>query len=183
MVTRKANGKLGFLRRNLKIKNPSIKETAYKCFVRSTLEYCATAWDPHLDDHVNNLEKVQRKGARYVTNRYRWNDSPTDMLNTLKWESLQDRRTKSKMCMTYKILNDEVDIPQSKYFSPKPKPRSGRVTRSSVKDQSKHSLGLRESDSTVDYVKATFFHSVQPYWNELPQSIAEAPTLASFRVR
>ena len=42
-VTIKAHGKLGFLMRNLKIKNQSIKETAYKCFVRSTLEYCATA--------------------------------------------------------------------------------------------------------------------------------------------
>ena len=139
MVTGKAKGKLGFLRRNLKIHNQSIKETAYKCYVRSTLEYCATAWDPHLDDHVDELEKVQRAGARYVTNRYKWNDSPTEMMSSMKWESLKDRRTKSKLCMTFKILNDEVDIPEHKYFSPKPK--SGRVTRSSVLiEQSKHSV-------------------------------------------
>ena len=180
MVTGKAKGKLGFLRRNLKIHNQSIKETAYKCYVRSTLEYCATAWDPHLDDHVDELEKVQRAGARYVTNRYKWNDSPTEMMSSMKWESLKDRRTKSKLCMTFKILNDEVDIPEHKYFSPKPK--SGRVTRSSVLiEQSKHSRALRETDSTIDYVAGTFFHSVQPYWNELPPSVAEATTLASFK--
>ena len=82
--------------------------------------------------------------------------------------------------MTFKILNDEVDIPEHKYFSPKPK--SGRVTRSSVLiEQSKHSRALRETDSTIDYVAGTFFHSVQPYWNELPPSVAEATTLASFK--
>ena len=60
------------------------------------------------------------------------------MLNSMKWESLKDRRTKAKLTMTYKIINEEVDIPKDKYFSPKQK--SSRVTRSTVKI-SKHSLG------------------------------------------
>jgi hypothetical protein len=35
-------GLLGFLRRNLKIRNESTKENAYKAIVRSNLEYCST---------------------------------------------------------------------------------------------------------------------------------------------
>ena len=43
----KGNKKLGFLKRNRKINNPSIKSNAYKSLVRPILEYCSTAWDPH----------------------------------------------------------------------------------------------------------------------------------------
>ena len=84
--------------------------------------------------------------------------------------------------MTYNILKDEVDIPHDKYFTPKPR-RSSRVTRQTVKDESKHSLGLKTSDSTIDYVAASFFHSVQPYWNDLPQAVVEAESLASFKAQ
>jgi hypothetical protein len=44
---RKANKLLGFLRRNLKIRNESTKKNAYKAIVRSNLEYCSTVWAPH----------------------------------------------------------------------------------------------------------------------------------------
>ena len=43
----KANRVLGFLRRNLKISASSIKEKAYKVFVRTLLEYAASVWDPY----------------------------------------------------------------------------------------------------------------------------------------
>ena len=47
-ITCKANKLLGFLRRNLKIRNESTKENAYKAIVRSNLEeYCSTVWAPH----------------------------------------------------------------------------------------------------------------------------------------
>ena len=45
-ICNKANKTLGFLGRNLKISNSSIKERAYKAFVRPTLEYASSVWDP-----------------------------------------------------------------------------------------------------------------------------------------
>ena len=42
------------------------------------------------------------------------------MINKLKWESLADRRTKSKLSMTYKIYHGEVDIPRYRFYSPLP---------------------------------------------------------------
>ena len=38
----KANKKLGFLRWNIKTKDQSLKEKAYKTIVRPTMEYCST---------------------------------------------------------------------------------------------------------------------------------------------
>ena len=37
-VASKANSKLGFLKRNIKVKNPDLKQKAYKAVVRPTME-------------------------------------------------------------------------------------------------------------------------------------------------
>ena len=62
----KANSTLGFLRRNLRRCPAKLKESAYISFVRSTLEYAASVWDPHLAKDINKLENIQRRPARFV---------------------------------------------------------------------------------------------------------------------
>ena len=98
----------------------------------------------------------------------------------MKWESLENRRTNSRLSMTYKIMHNYVDIPRYKFFSPLPPP--ARVTRSSQR-VCKHSLGLRERDSVIDYVQASFFYSMPTIWNQLPPCVAEAPSLTSFKAQ
>ena len=46
-ITSKAQKLLGFLRRNLQIKNEHTKSMAYKSLVKSNLECCSTIWSPH----------------------------------------------------------------------------------------------------------------------------------------
>jgi len=48
---------LGFVRRNINVSNPQIKERAYK-----TLEYCSTVWDPHTSTATkkSNLSNVEQ---------------------------------------------------------------------------------------------------------------------------
>ena len=67
-TTNKASRSLGFLHRNLHIKSLKIKEQAYKSLVRPQLELChhTTVWDPYHKNHIDKIEKVQRRAARYV---------------------------------------------------------------------------------------------------------------------
>ena len=71
----------GFLKMNLKIKSSAVKSHAYiyKAFVRPKLEYASAVWDPHTRTQINQIEKVQRRAARYVTNRYHNTSSVTDI--------------------------------------------------------------------------------------------------------
>jgi hypothetical protein len=92
-ITSKANKILGFLKRNLKINQEETKSLAYKSMVRSNLEYCSSVWSPHTQKQKNNIEKVQRRAARYVTNRYHNTSSVTSMIDHLQWKSLETRRT------------------------------------------------------------------------------------------
>ena len=115
---KKGNSMLGFLRRNLKVGNESTKTAAYSSLIRPILEYCCTVWSPHNRDYINKLEMVQRRAARYVTNRYHNTSSVTSMLDHLEWEYLEARRTKCQLTMLFKIINDLVDIPQEEYLTP-----------------------------------------------------------------
>jgi hypothetical protein len=69
-ITKKANGILAFLRRNLKSCPSPLKETAYSSLVRPILEYSCTVWDPHLKKDVKSIEAIQRRAARFVTGDY-----------------------------------------------------------------------------------------------------------------
>jgi hypothetical protein len=49
----KASMTLGFLSRNFRDCNKSVREQAYTTMVRSTLEYASAAWDPYTCDQIN----------------------------------------------------------------------------------------------------------------------------------
>ena len=101
------------------------------------------------------------------------------MVSDLKWESLADRRTKTKLTMCYKIYNGLVDIPFDRYMQHQA-PTSTRVTRQNLKPPA-HRFQIKEPSSDVDYLDYTYFYSVPPYWNVLPANIAGAPSLNSFK--
>ena len=58
-------------RRNLKTKNTSLRENAYKAIIdRPQLEYASPVWDPHTKDDIQEIESVQRRAARWVLGGY-----------------------------------------------------------------------------------------------------------------
>ena len=107
---------LGFIRRNIKTNNRTIKTNAYFTLVRPHLEYCSTVWNPHHREQVNKIEMVQRRAARYTMHDYRYNSSVTSMLQELGWKTLEDRRKAIDLVMMYKIVNNAVDIPTAPYI-------------------------------------------------------------------
>ena len=97
-MTAKSNQSLGFIKRNLKVHSPAIKEHAFKALVRPKLEYCNTIWDPHTQQQKLQIERIQRRAARYVSNRYHHTSSVTDMMSDLNWAPLEVR------CIRYRLI-------------------------------------------------------------------------------
>ena len=89
-IEKKTICRLRFPRRDLRISNRDTKVTAYSALDWLTLEYCASVWSPHTHRAKHKLEMVQRKAARYCTNRYHNTSSVTEMLD-LQLETFESR--------------------------------------------------------------------------------------------
>jgi hypothetical protein len=55
-ICKRANGTLGFLKRNINISNPKLKENAYKALVKPSMEYACTTWDPYQQNNRHSLK-------------------------------------------------------------------------------------------------------------------------------
>ncbi|XP_076462125.1 uncharacterized protein LOC143294633 [Babylonia areolata] len=171
-ICSKANKTPGFLRRNLKVCSSHTKELAYKAMVRQVVEYACTVWDPNSDKLITTLEKVQRRAARFVTNRYRNTSSVTDMLTLLEWPVLQRRRRCARLAMLHKVLNDQACVSCTDL---KRQPQSGR--------RSNHNQQLQRFLCRTDYRKYSFFPRTVVDWNSLPADVVKAPSYNAFCLR
>jgi hypothetical protein len=169
-ITNKANRVLGFLRRNLKQCPKEVKEKAYHAMVQPHLEYASSVWDPHTKENKAKINMVQRRGARFVLNRYRRRDSPTQMLGELGWPTPERKRTEARLILLYKIVFQLVAIPVT-YLPPLAQTR----TRHS------HSLKYQRYQTNVMAYQYSLLPRTVPTWNLLPESTVTAASLDLFK--
>ena len=162
----KATKTLSFLRRNLRVRIVQANSLAYKGLVRPTLEYCCSVWDPHHKNQNYQLEIIQRRAARFVLTRYHNTSSVTNMLQQLNWESLCQRRAKMRLTMFYKSQHVLVALPLPQ-LPIRPRPR--------------YHHAFQVPYCSTDAYKFSFFPSTVVQWNNLPASIAMAPSFDQFK--
>ena len=114
-ITTSASRSLGFLKRNIRSKNPELREMAYKTLVRPLVEYSSSVWSPYTKSNIARLEMVQRRAARWTLSEYSPYASVTQMLQSLGWRSLEQRRSDSRLCLFYKIIYGLVAIDMPPY--------------------------------------------------------------------
>jgi len=61
--------------------NNNMKRLAYMALVRPILEYGAVCWDPYREGQVSDLNRVQKRAAKFANN-----------INELGWETLAQQR-------------------------------------------------------------------------------------------
>ena len=137
-----------------------VREAAYKGLVRPILEYGSSVWDPHYEGLIDDLEKVQKRAARFVTRNYTYEKgSMTGILKKLKWESLQKRRKDNRIILLYKGLKGRAKIPTDDLI---PKNRRCR---------NQHSLAFQIPSASTNAYLHSFFPQTIRDWNELPDSL------------
>ena len=170
-ITSTANRTLGFVKRNVVTKNKDIKTMAYNSLVSPQIEYASAVWSPYTKENINKIEKVQRRAARWVSNDYSSYSSITDMLSSLGWRSLENRRTDTRLAMFYKMVYGLVAIPLPSYFE-----------HPEVYTRHRHSLSYRQIHTSVClYYKFSFSPISIVLWNKLPAYLVLVHDLDSFR--
>ena len=90
-ITAKSSKVLGMVKRTLGSCKPEVKDTAYNMLVRPKLEYASPIWNPHTSSQINCIERIQHYAARFVANDHRRTTSPTTLVLTLNWQTLERR--------------------------------------------------------------------------------------------
>jgi hypothetical protein len=153
-ITTKASKTFGFLRRNINISSTSVKEQAYKSLVRPSLEYACTVYTK---ENIIQLEQVQRRAARYVTNRYHDTSIVSNMIEHIQWRTLADRRSDARLVMLYKISHELVAIPKTDILIP-----PFRFYRNM------YSLSCQIPPTRLQLRQQSFFPRTIRNWNSLP---------------
>ena len=167
-ITSKASSVLGFLQRNFKKCPINTKVSLYKSMVLPILEYGCAIWDPFTAKDIDNIEKIQRRAARFILNDYSWNTSVTQLLQKLNLPSLKSRRTCQKATMIYKIIHSLVCIPSSHLI-----PNTSKTRH--------HQYCFRLPYSRLNAHLYSFFPSAIRIWNNLSSSIINSSSLDTFK--
>lgn len=163
------------LLRALKFKiNRKSLEKIYIAFIRPLLEYSDSVWDNCSTECKNQLESIHNEAARIVSGATKL-CSLEKLLAELGWETLQQRRTKHKLIIFYKIVNG---------LTPDYLPD---VLPPLVGDGNPYSLRNANDIQTMRARTNLFFNSFFPStiraWNNLPQDIKDAASVTSFKYR
>lgn len=100
---RNGNCSLGYLRRNLQLSNPSLKELTYITFVRSKLEYAALIWNTWLNIVISSLEAVKYRADRFIFWNYSQHTSVTKLKKKAEVEPLSTRSPVFQISLIHKI--------------------------------------------------------------------------------
>ena len=166
-ISKKANGTINFLHRNFKNCSPKVKAGLYLTYVRPSLEYCSSVWDPHTSLNIDKLEGVQRRAARFVYNKFSREIRVTPMLQDLKWVPLSERRARSKTTLMYKALHNLINIPTDHL----------KLTQSHTRQHSNFYIPFVRTDAH----RSSFYPSTLRLWNTLPILTRTSPTLETFK--
>ena len=120
---------------------------------------------------MDQLQKVQRRAARFVCNSYYHKASVTDMLNKLAWESLEVRRRRARLVMFYKIQNGLICIPLPSFI----------VRSSRPKEELPHLF--KTVYSSTEAYRSSFFERTVREWNLQPVLCLLVPWVAFHRSR
>ena len=175
-VIKKANQKLGFLKRNLRGAPMNSKQTAYFSIVRSGLEYASPIWDPYQKGDIDDIQFVQRTAARWVKSVYtRKPGVVTKLLKELKWPPLADRRRDLKLTLLFKIYKGDVALTLDS-FNIKFSERATKAASVITEDGSVISYKL----DSIEAKKAPLRNSTIPttitLWNKTPGCILSSST-------
>ncbi|XP_071145213.1 uncharacterized protein [Mytilus edulis] len=124
----------------------------------------------YLKTETDRLEMVQRRAARYVSNKHHNHSSVNLMLQHLKWTSLEQRRKEARLTMLFKIENNKVAIS-----------KEGRLIPLKRLSRNMHDKSFQVPAASCDYRKHSFFRRTIRDWNALPPGVVSAPSVEAFK--
>lgn len=133
------------------------------------LNSCAEP-EPFSKQYIAKLESVQRKAIRFIFNKYRRLDSPTELIRQAELPPIQNRARLLRLKFLFLLLNGSMKINASDFLLQ-------TDTRSS---RTKHTKHLTEYRFHNDIFRYSFFPQAIREWNLLPDDVVTCTSLQTF---
>jgi ribonucleases P/MRP protein subunit RPP40 len=167
-VVKKANQMLGLISRTYTNKSRDNIIPLYKTLVRPHLEFAVQAWRPYKQKDIDNIESVQRRATRMVSELTDM-DYPSRLKNT-NLISLEMRRLRADLIEVFKIMKgfEGVNIDDFFVLQPTNKTRG-------------HPYKIAKKYARLDVRKYFFSNRVVNEWNNLSEEIVNSSSINEFK--
>ena len=166
-VVKKANMKLGLIKKSFASLDETTLPILYTSLVRSHLEYGNVIWGPHYKGDSVAVEKVQRRATKLVQSIK--NLSYEERLRHLKLPSLQHRRRRGDMIFAYKLFTGQMGLNKDDFFASPSSTARG------------HSYRVIKGKATKLCRINAFSNRIIDEWNSLPNEIVAASSTNAFK--
>ena len=167
LQVKKANQKLGIIKRTFSFMDKEMFLTLYKSLVRPHLEYGSSVWSVIFKKDAIQLENVQRRATKLIPNIS--NLSYENRLKHLGIPSLQYRRLRADIIQTYKIQKEIDCVDKNKLFPPR------------ISNTRGHQQKIFKTYSRTNIRKHSFSQRIVDVWNSLPGDVVSAKNVNTFK--
>ena len=144
-------------------------QDVYKTLIQPHFDYCSPLWDNCGLGLQDKLQKFQNRAARVITGAD-YDVRSSEVLNSLGWEKLANRRALNKLVFIYKVLENHTAPNLKDLFSRRNVSQNSYELRNSETD-----LSIKKPKT--EFLKKTFGYSGAVLWNSLPQDVKMAESL------
>ena len=169
MKSQKAKNMASWVLRTFTTRDTETMMLLYKSYVRSHLEYCGPLWSPHLKCDIIQIEAVQRSFTAKISGFRALNY--WERLRRLSLYSLQRRRERYTIILTWKIYNDI--LPNSVNIVFRESSRHGTSCTRPLGDSKYSSINTLRFNS--------FASTASALYNVVPPHIKSLNTLTKFK--
>jgi len=129
-----------------------------------------SVWAPHTKRAINQLNSIQRRGARFVMSDYRSSSSSVStMLSWLQWSNIESQHKEARLIMSHKIIYGTVNIQLPNYIQHSSRPSRGNPFK------------YNQPSISVDPYKFSFYPVSIKLWINLPPHIASCQSCDDFK--
>ena len=115
IIARKAHTRCSLILKCFQSKNVDCLLRAYLTYVRPTLEYNSPVWNPHFVKDIRTLESVQRRFTKKLNGLH--DLTYEQRLQVLNLDSLEVRRIRADLVLTFKIIRGISRVKISDFFT------------------------------------------------------------------
>ena len=170
----KLSPKVGLLRRLKHILPRHCFSKVYMATIQPHIDYCLTVWGHTAACHLDTVQKLQSRAARILTGNYDWNVRGLNLVRTMGWQNVTERRDYLMSLLVFKSMTGIAPFYLQDLFT-----EVSSVNSACTRSTSNNKLYIPKPNKEI--YKQSLGYRGSHLWNGLPDKIRNKQSLPGFK--